>query len=290
MPTTPRGEKLMKKHMVQYSTNRTAIQLSREEAGNRCSSCYMLTPDILTKLAIPSTLDGIIQTQYSIERREREGKDAIPTIAVMRDAFGDDMVSTWMRRNLDIFIELIGAQKNDVTGIQKQFMAQVLIDKFSQGQDRLNAAEVLLFFYKAAKGECGKVYGAINPIDLGELAETFLNWRLKVQDELEEKLSFEEDCRKQKELMECPPPTQEQLDMLHETMEMFGKSQRVKRDEDGFVVFTPDTPREKKIRDAHTEEFLGRFLNEEQRRQFREGTLQVPTTDNTDNTDNINND
>lgn len=268
LPSSERGKRLLSKHSVRYSTNGSVIRLSREEAGQQCAAMYSLTPTTITTLSKPDSIDGIIQTGYNIEKRESQGKDPLPTIAVLADAFGDDMVISWMFHNIEMFIELLGVNKTNVSEVQKQFIAQMLIDKFSQGQDRLNTSEILLFFYKAAKGDCGKFFGSVDTQTVGEMAEKFLNWRDEKQNQLIKLQEEEERKRKHNEMMQCPPPTKEQLEELHRVQAMFSKPNKVNRDEKGNAILSKETEAEKKLRDDHNYEFAMKFLTPEQRKQL----------------------
>lgn len=118
-----------------------------------------------------------------------------PTIPVMIDAFGKDMVSEWLFDNIELLIEFAGGNIK-MDSFQIDMLSLVLTEKFSEGRNILNAREIMLFFLKVIKGDFGKFYGAIDPIAIGDMASKFLEWRSKQLDRVSK--DEEERLRKQR--------------------------------------------------------------------------------------------
>ena len=85
----------------------------------------------------------------------------VPTLEVVRLAFGEDAVIAWLYMLIDSFVQY--CNKGALTGKQMMDTARRMSVK-----THLKVTEFMLFFWRLGNGEYGKIFGNISPMDITE--------------------------------------------------------------------------------------------------------------------------
>ena len=85
----------------------------------------------------------------------------VPTLEVVRLAFGEDAAIAWLYMLIDSFVQY--CNKGALTGKQMMDTARRLSVK-----THLKVTEFMLFFWRLGNGEYGKIFGNISPMDITE--------------------------------------------------------------------------------------------------------------------------
>lgn len=201
-------------------------------------------------------------------------KPQAPTIAIIRDAFGQSAVDNLLTNNIELINQYSGS-KNKMDLFAISGAARAIEKIFSEDNSRLNAREILLFFFMVVNGELGRFYGEPDSMALGEMALKFVEWRKKQIDRLckeeEDKLRKERIERMNREAVPPPPGA---LDLIRKTIESIGHPEMRKRtlndvrhiDENYITRFEPQSEEDKAIRAQHEAEFY-RMLELEKQKQ-----------------------
>lgn len=244
--------------------------LNEDEQKQRFFSIYNVNN---TKLISASNRDKCFPTRFY--------KPVAPTLSVLAEAYGEDTAENWMVQQIMFLNENVSVRVR-LTDFQVRTLAASLMDKFSDGVDRLNVREILLFFFKLIGGEYGHFYGAVSPDVVGEAAEQFLTWRHNEILRLEREQEAEERKRKQEEdeknAVPPPPGVLETLQGLYSSFGNGGTSPRRllndirSIDKDHITTFRPKTAEERRTEADHLKEFKAR-LDEEMANKEIQQTL-----------------
>lgn len=154
----------------------------------------------------------------SIQRRLRElGIDYVeasrydyPTIGELKEAYGIDMVHTWMCVMVENLNDFCGV-KQKMTDEQKEEVAHILMCECV----RLNIAEVALFFDKVKRGVFGEYYGILDTVRTMKILKSFVTERsaaINKQIELDEKARIERLRDERSENAMSPEELQEAIE------------------------------------------------------------------------------
>lgn len=131
-----------------------------------------------------------------------------PTVRELRDAYGSDVVHTWLCVMVENLNDFCGV-KQKMTDEQKEEIAHILMCECV----RLNIAEVALFFDKVKRGKFGEYYGILDTVRTMKILMMFMTERLTAINkrmEIEERERLE-GVRNSKEVM-SPEELQEAID------------------------------------------------------------------------------
>ena len=108
------------------------------------------------------------KTHYSPEAMAILGENpglaysnTVPTLEVVRLAFGENAVIAWLYMLIDAFVQY--CNKGALNGQQMMDTARRMSVK-----SHLRVTEVMLFFWRLGNGEYGKIFGTISPMDITE--------------------------------------------------------------------------------------------------------------------------
>lgn len=195
----------------------------------------------------------------------RFNKPAAPTLGVLSEAYGEDTTENWMIQQVQFLNECIGV-KVKLNEFQIRAVSNSLIDKFSDGADRLNIREILLFFSKLIGGEYGHFYGVISPDVIGEAAEQFLQWRHEERARIEREQEMEERRRYYDEMdRNAVPPPPGTLGKIVSALSSIGhtekKDQMKTIDKDHITKFNPMSREELERRRINEARFQAMLQN-----------------------------
>lgn len=187
-----------------------------ELAKTACKSIYRFDVD---------TISVVSNSNYRLCFNTPYHTNSSPSLLVMKSTFGSTFLQEWMEMNVAIMSEMVGNTEK-LSPFQISAISARLINKFTgevSPMDRLNAAEVLLFFSKCIGGDFGRFYGrAVDIVTIGQWAEMFLEWRSgeieKASADQENERRIEEKNKMEREYVR---PTPEQEAMLHCLYEAF---------------------------------------------------------------------
>lgn len=131
-----------------------------------------------------------------------------PTVRELRDAYGSDVVHTWMCVMVENLNDFCGV-KQKMTDEQKEEVAHILMCECV----RLNIAEVVLFFDKVKRGKFGEYYGILDTVRTMKILMMFMTERLTAINkrmEIEERERLE-GIRNSKDVM-SPEELQKAID------------------------------------------------------------------------------
>lgn len=119
--------------------------------------------------------------QYCAEHTDRVFNGNAPSMVVMDTAYGKDAATRWMLPQL-LNLALYCGVKEKLDVEQATELARIIRTEFGY----LNAAELMLFFYRFKSGRYGRFYGAVDPLEIMiALREHFIPERNQKISELE---------------------------------------------------------------------------------------------------------
>lgn len=103
-----------------------------------------------------------------------------PTIADVRNIWGEKYASIWLANQINDLSEYTGV-KNDLLQYQKKEAARVIMSEFYY----LKLSEFMLFFFQFKAGRYGKFYGSVDPLVITEALQKFKKWRYDMLQQIE---------------------------------------------------------------------------------------------------------
>ena len=122
-------------------------------------------------------------------RPERAFFGEAPSLAIMRQTYGDGFPGTWL---LPQILDLVAFSnsKGTLSGEQAEFLAEAIANEYYY----LKASELMLFFYRFKCGTYGKFYGNVDPMMIMQGLKQFMKERaVEIERHENEKMSKERD-------------------------------------------------------------------------------------------------
>lgn len=201
-----------------------------------------------------------------------------PTLSVLTELYEEEFTESWMTAQIQLLNDDINV-KVKLNEMQITTTANVLIDKFSDGVDRLNVREIILFFHNLIGGKYGQFFGAISPDVICVAAEKFLDWRHSEIQRIEREQEYEE---RQKRLAEMEknavPPPPGIFDKINSVISTIGRPEMKQRtlndikhiDENHITEFKPTSEKEIKQRNENMKIFNEMLRQQELREQTKD--------------------
>lgn len=98
-----------------------------------------------------------------------------PSLRLVREAFGEDAVTSWLEVQINNLSEFAGC-KDKLTDAQIAETAEMIFDEYP----RYKLTEFMLYFQRFKRGEYGRFYGRVDPITIMHFLRTFAEQRATV--------------------------------------------------------------------------------------------------------------
>ena len=137
---------------------------------------------------------------------ERSLMGNAPTIRQLLHTYQLEHVQIWVMAHLEDLNEYAGVKNKIATNHIKELASMIIVKS-----SFLKSSEILLFFHKLKAGDFGGFYGTVDPLEVGEYLNSFLDWRSVELDKVNNKTAQEERERERKEWNETAITREEYL-------------------------------------------------------------------------------
>lgn len=134
-----------------------------------------------------------------------------PTLAQVKNLYGEDVVKKWLVIELNDFNSFVGVSEERKMNIDvMKLVAEMIVGRYYY----LKLLELSLFFFKLKCGEYGEMYGGIDPMRIMSAMRLFINDRNiiidredrrkqeeKRKEDMKNAITYEEYARRKKESM-----------------------------------------------------------------------------------------
>lgn len=161
------------------------------------------------------------QQEYCFIKKELAiTSDSVPTLTVIKYAYGEPSVLIWLCKQLADFNEFCGKrEKMDEWQIEQ--LARGIITTLGY----LKASEIMLFLYQYKMGQWGPIYGVVDPQEfMVVLTQKFIPWKVMVNEKAENKRKQQEREQWRKDVA-----TPEEIRKIKERINEINNSLQVKK-------------------------------------------------------------
>lgn len=134
-----------------------------------------------------------------------------PTLAQVKNLYGEDVVKKWLVIELNDFNSFVGVSEERKMNIDvMKLVADMIVGRYYY----LKLLELSLFFFKLKCGEYGEMYGGVDPMRIMSAMRLFINDRNiiidredrrkqeeKRKEDMKNAITYEEYARRKKESM-----------------------------------------------------------------------------------------
>ncbi len=113
---------------------------------------------------------------------ERSLTGEAPTLRQLLATYTHKQMTVWLMGHFENLNAFVGV-KEKMEYEQMAMLADIILIEYPY----LKASEILLFFFYFKAGKFGELYGSVDPLKITVALNSFLQWRAKELDKIEEK-------------------------------------------------------------------------------------------------------